>query len=47
MSAPQYPSSSKTKKNWSDVDKKMQKEIESEKPEGEAAMMGMFKEIFA
>ncbi len=44
---PSYPSSSKKQSNWNTIDKEMEKELKKEKPEGEAAMMGMFRDIFS
>ena len=40
---PDYPSSSKNKKNWSAVDKAINKETASDKPEGDEALNGLFK----
>lgn len=44
---PSYPSSSKKNLNWSQVDRDIDQELKKEKPEGEAAMMGMFRDIFS
>lgn len=44
---PSYPSSSKKHLNWNEVDRDIEKELKKDKPEGEAAMMGMFRDIFA
>ena len=44
---PSYPSSSKRAQDWGKVDKEMEAQLKKEKPEGEAAMMGMFKDIFS
>jgi len=43
---PSYPSSSKTKKDWSQLDKQIQKDLEKEKPEGDAALNTLFKQIY-
>jgi len=42
-SKPEYPSSSKIKKNWDIIDK----EIEEDKPEGEGALNKLFQDIFS
>ena len=43
---PDYPSSSKNKKDWSKVDKAIVKETGSDKPEGDEALNGLFKQIY-
>jgi len=40
---PEYPSSSKIKKNWDAIDKS----VEEDKPEGDAALNKLFQDIFA
>ena len=45
-SAPAYPSSSKNKKNWAQVDKAIEKESANDKPEGDEALNGLFKQIY-
>lgn len=45
-SVPSYPSSSKSKKNWDKVDSEVSKELNDEKPEGDAALNGLFKQIY-
>ena len=45
-SAPAYPSSSKNKKNWDKVDKAIAKESANDKPEGDEALNGLFKQIY-
>lgn len=40
---PSYPSSSKVKRDWSALDKEIDKEIADDKPEGDAALNGLFK----
>ena len=42
---PSYPSSSKKKRDWSAVDKEMEKESGG-KPEGDEALNGLFKQIY-
>ena len=41
--APAYPSSSKKKRNWAEVDKEMDKLTSKDKPEGDEALNGLFK----
>lgn len=43
---PSYPSSSKTKKNWDQIDKEVTKEMANDKPEGDAALNSLFKQIY-
>ena len=43
---PSYPSSSKNKKNWDQIDKDVTKEMANEKPEGDAALNTLFKQIY-
>ena len=43
---PSYPTSSKNKKNWDQLDKQITKEIATEKPEGDAALNSLFKQIY-
>ena len=43
---PAYPSSSKNKKNWDALDKEIEKEIAGDKPEGDQALNGLFKQIY-
>lgn len=44
---PQYPTSSKTgQKDWSKIDKDITKELNQEKPEGDAALNSLFKQIY-
>ena len=43
---PSYPSSSKVKRDWSALDKEIEKEIADDKPEGDAALNGLFKQIY-
>jgi len=40
---PAYPTSSKSKKDWSKIDKEIEKEEAKEKPEGDAALNSLFK----
>ena len=40
---PSYPTSSKKKKNWDEIDREINKEMKNEKPEGDAALNGLFK----
>ena len=44
--APAYPSSSKKKRNWAEVDKEMDKLTSKDKPEGDEALNGLFKQIY-
>jgi len=44
---PLYPSSSKHPKNWDKIDKDIEKEMANEKPEGEAALNSLFKDIYS
>lgn len=44
---PAYPTSSKKKKDWGALDKEIEKELADEKPEGDAALNGLFKQIYA
>ena len=43
---PGYPTSSKRTKDWSQVEKDIEKEILTEKPEGDAALNSLFKQIY-
>jgi suppressor of G2 allele of SKP1 len=43
---PAYPSSNKTKRDWSKIDQEMEAELNAEKPEGDAALNKLFKEIY-
>jgi suppressor of G2 allele of SKP1 len=45
-SVPAYPSSSKSKKNWDKIDTVCEKELKSDKPEGDAALNDLFKQIY-
>jgi suppressor of G2 allele of SKP1 len=40
---PTYPTSSKQKKDWSKLDKEIEKDLSKEKPEGDAALNSLFK----
>ena len=40
---PAYPTSNKNKKDWSKMDKELEKELANDKPEGDAALNGLFK----
>merc|ERR1711869_69537 len=41
-----YPSSNKAKKNWNEIEKDAEKELEGEKPEGDEALNKLFKDIY-
>ena len=43
---PSYPSSSKKHVNWDKIDKEIDEELKKEKPEGEAALNELFKQIY-
>jgi suppressor of G2 allele of SKP1 len=43
---PSYPTSSKMKKNWDEINKEVTKEMANEKPEGDAALNSLFKQIY-
>jgi suppressor of G2 allele of SKP1 len=43
---PSYPTSSKKKKDWSEIDKDITKAEATEKPEGDAALNSLFKQIY-
>ena len=43
---PSYPSSSKAHKDWSKIDSEIEKDLAKEKPEGEAALNALFKQIY-
>ena len=45
-SRPEYPSSNKKHKNWDKIEKELEQELKKEKPEGEAALNELFKEIY-
>ena len=44
---PNYPSSSKNKKNWDKIDVELSRELDREKPEGDEAFMKLMKEIYS
>merc|ERR1712079_389253 len=45
--APQaYPSSNKTKRDWSQIDRDMEAELKADKPQGEEALNTLFKQIY-
>mmetsp|Transcript_68710 Transcript_68710/g.109020 ORF Transcript_68710/g.109020 Transcript_68710/m.109020 type:complete len:387 (+) Transcript_68710:58-1218(+) len=43
---PCYPSSSKVKRDWSQIDKDIEADFKKEKPEGDAALNNLFKQIY-
>ena len=43
---PSYPTSSKNKKNWDNIDKEITKQEATEKPEGDSALNALFKQIY-
>lgn len=46
LDMPQYPSSSKVKKDWSQIDRDIEADLKAEKPEGDAALNSLFKQIY-
>jgi suppressor of G2 allele of SKP1 len=47
LGAPAYPTSSRTKKDWSRVDRLCDAELRTETAQGEAALNGFFRQIYA
>ena len=43
---PSYPSSSKKKRDWSQLDKELEKELEADKPEGGDALNSLMKKVY-
>ena len=43
---PSYPTSSKNKKNWDNIDKEITKQESQDKPEGDSALNALFKQIY-
>jgi suppressor of G2 allele of SKP1 len=43
---PAYPSSSKVKRDWDQIDKDIEADFKKEKPEGDAALNNLFKQIY-
>jgi suppressor of G2 allele of SKP1 len=43
---PAYPTSSKQKRDWSQIDRDIDAELKAEKPEGDAALNQLFKQIY-
>ena len=43
---PSYPTSSKNKKNWDEINKTIKKQEAEEKPEGDSALNALFKQIY-
>eukprot|EP00927_Polykrikos_kofoidii_P065646 TRINITY_DN61376_c0_g1_i1.p1 TRINITY_DN61376_c0_g1~~TRINITY_DN61376_c0_g1_i1.p1 ORF type:complete len:415 (-),score=102.36 TRINITY_DN61376_c0_g1_i1:81-1286(-) len=43
---PAYPTSSSQKKDWGRIDRDIEEELKNEKPEGDAALNKLFKEIY-
>lgn len=43
---PAYPTSSKQKKNWGQIDRDMEQELKNEKPAGDEALNTLFKQIY-
>ena len=43
---PSYPSSSKVKRDWGALDREIENELKDDKPEGDAALNGLFKQIY-
>ena len=43
---PSYPTSSKKKQDWGQIDKQIEKDFANEKPEGDAALNTLFKQIY-
>jgi len=46
LDQPQYPTSNKQKKDWGQIDRDMEADLKAEKPEGDAALNKLFKEIY-
>jgi len=46
LDQPQYPSSSKVKRDWNKIDQDIDAELKAEKPQGDEALNGLFKEIY-
>ncbi len=47
VSTCRYPSSSLKKHDWSQVERDIQSELQNDKPEGDAALDALFKDIYA
>ena len=43
---PSYPTSSKQKKDWSKMDKQIERDLANDKPEGDQALNSLFKQIY-
>lgn len=43
---PSYPTSNKTKRDWSQIDRDMENELKNEKPQGDEALNKLFREIY-
>ena len=46
IEAPKQVAPYASKKNWDKIDQEMKKDLEAEKPEGDAALNGLFKQIY-
>lgn len=46
VQTPSYPTSSKNKKNWDNIDKEITKQESQDKPEGDSALNALFKQIY-
>lgn len=46
LDQPAYPSSSKVKKDWGQIDRDIAADLKAEKPEGDQALNHLFKEIY-
>lgn len=43
---PEYPTSNKSKRNWSQIDREIEEELKNEKPDGDQALNKLFQQIY-